>query len=91
MYSAVELNAQVFVWSLNKVSPKRSIRVIAEPLFSKVLLLKSQLAFICSKLTIETLEQGTMTSQWPRSGIFLVKFQYISHLVLVFLFLTLNM
>ena len=90
MYSVVELNAQVFVWSLNKVSPKRSIRVIAELLYSKVLLLQFQLAFICSKLTIETLEQGKKTSQWRRFGIFLFKFQYISHLVLVFLFLTLN-
>ena len=29
--------------------------------------------------------------QWRRSGIFIVKFEYISHLVLVFILLTLNM
>ena len=38
----------------------------------------SQLAITRSKLTIETLEQG-------------VKFDYVSHLVLLFLLLTLNM
>ena len=29
--------------------------------------------------------------QWRRSGIFIVKFEYISHFVLVFILLTLNM
>ena len=38
----------------------------------------TQPAFTCSKLTIETLEQG-------------VSSEHISHLVLVFLLLTLNM
>ena len=42
---------------------------------------------ICSKLTIKTPERR----QWRRSGIFIVNFEHISHLVLVFLFLTLNM
>ena len=41
---------------------------------------------ICSKLTIKTPERR----QW-RSGVFIVNFEYISHLVLVFLLLTLNM
>ena len=41
----------------------------------------SQPAFTCSKLTIETLEQGVKY----------VNFEHISHLVLVFLLLTLNM
>ena len=41
---------------------------------------------ICSKLTIKTPERH----QWRRSGVFIVNFQYISHLVLVFLLLTLN-
>ena len=36
---------------------------------------------ICSKLTI---------NHWRRSGIFIVNFEYISHLVLVFLLLTLS-
>ena len=60
----------------------------------------SQQAITCSKLTIETLEQGrnmlksnnkdTRTTPWRRSGIFIVSFEQISHLVLVFLLLTLS-
>ena len=41
---------------------------------------------ICSKLTIKTKERF----QWGHSGVFIVNFEYISHLVLVFLLLTLN-
>ena len=41
---------------------------------------------ICSKLTIKTPERH----QWRRSGVFIVNFQHISNLVLVFLLLTLN-
>ena len=43
---------------------------------------------ICSKLTIKTPEQR----HWPRSGDFIVNFKHllISHLVLMFLLLTLN-
>ena len=44
-----------------------------------------QWAFTCSKLTIETLEQGV---KYVRSGVFIVNFEHISHLVLVFLLLT---
>ena len=40
---------------------------------------------ICSKLTITTPGR-----HWRRSGVFIVNFEYISHLVLVFLLLTLN-
>ena len=42
-----------------------------------------QPVFTYSKLGIETLEQ--------RSGIFIVNFEHISYLILVFLLLTLNM
>ena len=42
---------------------------------------------ICSKLTIKTPERR----QWSRFGVFIVNFEHISHLVLVFLLLTLNM
>ena len=42
---------------------------------------------ICSKLTARTLERR----YWRRSGVFVVNFEHISHLVLVFLLLTLNM
>ena len=41
---------------------------------------------ICSKLTIKTPECW----QWRHSGVFIVNFEYISHLFLVFLLLTLN-
>ena len=42
---------------------------------------------ICSKLTIKIPQRR----QWRRSGNFIVNFGYISHLVLVFLLLALNM
>ena len=41
---------------------------------------------ICSKVTIKTPEQR----HWRRSGVFIVNFEHISHLVLVFLLLTLS-
>ena len=41
---------------------------------------------ICSKLTIKTPERRHLR----RSGVFIVNFEHISHLVLVFLLLTLN-
>ena len=42
---------------------------------------------ICSKLTIKTPERR----HWHHSGVFIVNFEHISHLVLVFLLLTFNM
>ena len=52
-----------------------------------------QPAFTCAKLTIETPEQGVeyVYCNSRRSGGFIVNFEHISHLFLVFLFLTLNM
>ena len=41
---------------------------------------------ICSKLTIKTSERH----HWRRSGVFIVNSKHISHLVLVFLLLTLS-
>ena len=41
---------------------------------------------IYSKLTIKTPERR----HWRRSGVFIVNFEYISHLILMFLLLTLN-
>ena len=41
---------------------------------------------ICSKLTIKTPERH----HWCRSGVFIVNFEHISHLVLAFLWLTLS-
>ena len=46
-----------------------------------------QPSFTCSKLTIETLEEHIQS--WGRSAVFIVNFEHISHLFLVFL-LTLN-
>ena len=42
---------------------------------------------ICSKLTITTPDRR----QWRRSGVFIVNFEHVSYLLLVFLLLTLNM
>ena len=42
---------------------------------------------VCSKLIIKTPERH----QWRRSSVFIVNFEHISHLVLVFVLLTLNM
>ena len=52
-----------------------------------------QPTFTCAKLTIETPEQGVeyVYCNSRRSGGFIVNFEHISHLFLVFLFLTLNM
>ena len=41
---------------------------------------------MCSELTIKTPELGL----WCRSCVFICRFEHISHLVLVFLLLTLN-
>ena len=41
---------------------------------------------ICFKLTTKTLER----QHWCRSGVFIVKVEHISHVVLLFLLLTLN-
>ena len=49
----------------------------------------SQPTITCSKLTIETQEQGVKYGH--RSVVFIVNFEHISHLNLVFLLLTLNM
>ena len=64
--------------------------------------LTTQPVFTYSKLTIETLEQDVKYAhsltietperhQWRHSGVFIVNFEHISHLLLVFLLLTLNM
>ena len=57
----------------------------------------SQPTFTCSKLTTETLEKGVKyvkfnnnDTRTRRSGVFIVNFGHISHLVLVFLLLTLS-
>ena len=47
---------------------------------------KPQPAITCLKLTIKTPERR----QWSRSGVFTVNFEHITHLVLVFLLLTVS-
>ena len=42
---------------------------------------------ICSKLTKKTRKRR----QWCRSSVFIANFEHISHIILVFLLLTLNM
>ena len=50
-----------------------------------------QSAITCSKLTIETLEKGVFNVNfWRHSGVFIVNFEHISHLALVFLLLPLS-
>ena len=44
---------------------------------------------ICSKLTVKTPERRQWR-QWRRSGAFIVNFEHISYVVLVFLSLTLS-
>ena len=48
----------------------------------------SQPAITCLNLTLETLEQGVKYVQrrhWRCSGVFIVNFEHISHLAMVFL------
>ena len=71
----------------DSVTKGKSVKVIVTCKYSL-----TQSAFTCSKLTIKTLEQGVKyIHHWPRTGVFIVNFAHISHFVLVFLLLTLNM
>ena len=56
----------------------------------KIIFITRLPASTCSKLTIETLEQDVKYVHWRRSGVFIVNSEHISHLVLVFLLLTLS-
>ena len=50
----------------------------------------SQLEFISSKLTTELIIKTPERRQWRRSDVFIVNFENISHLLLVFPLLTLS-
>ena len=54
----------------------------------------TQSATTCSKVTIETVEQGVKylhcIPHWRGSCVFIVNFEHISYLALVFLLLTLS-
>ena len=88
------LNALINFKKLPPPSPARDL--ISQSIESFVDCSTTQPAFTCSKLTIETLEQvwnmfkvnNKDTRTMP--GVFIVNFEHISHLVLVFLLLTLN-
>ena len=58
----------------------------------------SQSGFTCPKLRMKTLEQGvnmfkvnTKDTRWRRSGVFIVNFEDLLHLILVLILLTVNM
>ena len=76
--------AQIFL--TKRFQKKRVIFSLLNNGFNYVVKIPSQLTFTCSKLIIETLGK----SQWRRSGVFIVNYEHISHLFLVFLLLTLN-
>ena len=57
---------------------------------SKDRLKHTELAFTCVKTTIEAQEKGVKYVQRMASGVFIINFEYISHLFLVFLLLALN-
>ena len=58
-------------------------------MFLRLLFHPTQPAITCSELTIETLEQG-VKYVWRQSAVFIVNFEHNSHLILVFLLLTLS-
>ena len=70
-------------------------------MLTRVVKTVTQPAFISSKLTIKKLEQGVKYVKRKQkrrqndaigvTGVFIVNFEHISHLVLLFLLLTLNM
>ena len=74
---------------LRRFSPGRRIQLYSQLPFScsdSTIETHSKRCEICSKLTIKTPEWG----QWHRSGVFIVNFEHISDLFLVFLLLTLK-
>ena len=74
-----ELNLKTLL--MNFDHPKKRIFICLYPV-----------GFTSSKLTTETLEQGVKYIQsWRRSDVFILNFEHISHLALVFLLLHLNM
>ena len=85
------INTLYVLWSF-KQCERRPCIFIHFSAYSKQLLnfsyYISQPEITFSKSKIETLEQGVKYVR--RSGVFIVNFEYISHLVLVFLFLTLS-
>ena len=84
-----------------KMSTSFSVSVQFIPHNIPITCVSQPLAFTYSKSTMETPEQCVKqfkvnikyirSTPWRRSGIFIVNFGHISHLVLVFLLLTLNM
>ena len=59
-----------------------------------ILIKNTQLTFTCTKSQIETLGKGEMRNTFKvnnsRSDVFIVNCEHVSHLLLVFLLLTMN-
>ena len=85
------MNINIRSQQVNTLKVIKNIRAISIP--AGIYLLKvdnrntRRRCSICTKLTTKTSERR----QWRRCGVFFVSFEHIQHLVLVFLFLTLNM
>ena len=87
-----------------KLTCHLAVARVGEPYFTRICVtIFAQPAITCSNLTIDTPEQGvkyilnkvlTITTlkrqQWLRLGVFIVNFEHISHLILVFLLLILS-
>ena len=85
MYISFNKNQEINIFLLRKVSTGRAIPT-GNCMFKVNNRNTRTRCEICSKLTIKTPE----LRQWRSSGVFIVNFEHISHLVLVFLLLTLS-
>ena len=74
----------ISIWSLHYGNILAPVRIYIRKVNNRNTRIRCE---ICSKLTLKIPEQ----CQWRRPGIFLVNFEHISHLALVFLLVTLNM
>ena len=90
MYTLIRRDEPHMGYQFLKINPYEDYKQILLFKISQNTHLITQPAITCSKLTIETLEQSAKYVQWCRSDVFIVNFEHISHLVLVFLLLTLS-
>ena len=79
----------ILVWSVN-IDNFLTLRRYPN-YFKRFVLTISTMLFLTQSLVLISLSQPAFTCQWRRSGIFIVNFEHISHLVLAFLLLILNM
>ena len=76
---------QISIDSISKTRVNQSFQASPQPVIKLVIKILEQ-CVKCSKLTIKTPDRH----HWRRSGVVIVNFENISHLVLVFLLLTLR-